>query len=148
MTREENLIEELGTNTKPELRKTSTLRQTRLLHERKTSLVLKDTMTASTKRREQLQLKLQNPCNIEEITRGCKHKHQNGTETGCTREGHTLRPNFKITKSDPLMVTMWSTNMHQTNKIKWQDKHKKVESGEDKLHEHRSRRSSSGHKKI
>ncbi|KAK4737083.1 hypothetical protein R3W88_000780 [Solanum pinnatisectum] len=61
MTREENLIEELGTNTKPDLRKTSTLRQTRLLHERKTSLVLKDPTTA-----------MRNPCNIGEITRGAR----------------------------------------------------------------------------
>lgn len=72
MTREENLIKELGTNTKPELRKTSTLRQTRLLHERKTSLILKDPTAASTKRREQIELKLRNPCNIGEITRGAR----------------------------------------------------------------------------
>lgn len=72
MTREENLIKELGTNTKPELRKTSTLRQTRLLHERKTSLILKDPTAASTKRREQIELKLRNLCNIGEITRGAR----------------------------------------------------------------------------
>lgn len=72
MTREVKLIEELATNTKPELRKTSTLRQTRLFHERKTSPILEDPTAASKKKREQFELKLQNPCNIGEITRGAR----------------------------------------------------------------------------
>ncbi|KAK4737147.1 hypothetical protein R3W88_000844 [Solanum pinnatisectum] len=92
MTREENLIKELGTDTKPELRKTSTLRQTRMLHERKTSLILKDPTAASTKRREQIESPLPVPGDIQIAVQAQAPKwHRNRVHKGRTHTETKLR---------------------------------------------------------